>query len=263
MGTCRRCGRAGHDSGTCFSVRSATGKTLGGGGSTGNYRSSGGGRGFSVGDTPGGCTDCGWCGREGHEASICWFLTHRDGRTIGPYSPTKMSKSLGRGSGAKGHVPTGWTEWVLLLDREGRWDVRILPGTPAVYELAISRTGHISAEDVMYAGETVNVGNRMGDYGEDGSHLSDVIDRSIRAGFDVYCRFFPVASKSAAVQAEQRRLMKFDYSWNIKDNSPDTDEWDDHSSGRCGRCERKGHIRIQCTYTSDASNRPIRVQKWR
>ena len=256
-GTCRKCGRAGHSSGECWFLTSANGRTLGDersrGGGWGDESRKTGSRAISRADS-----DCRRCGREGHSARDCWFLTHIDGQTLGERA--RPDRSYAEPCSRQNESERRWSSWSRLA-WGGRWDATRISESPAIYELAVSRNDSISDEDVVYVGETVCAAERMSGYGEHGSHLSSEIELALKAGFRLYCRVKTCESKMAAIREEQRMLRRFCYVWNIKDNLLGPDDEPDHRDGRCGRCDRLGHRWANCSASVDAAGRPLRPGK--
>lgn len=108
-----------------------------------------------------------------------------------------------------------WTEWQLLAEGPRWYDTPGYTG-PSLYELGIALPGRIPI--VTYLGETGNERQRMAAYGAHGSHLSDAISWHLRRGWFLIYRAIAFPSKHAARAAQDRRLWRFAYPWNIQLN---------------------------------------------
>jgi hypothetical protein len=113
----------------------------------------------------------------------------------------------------------GWTSWRKLAERSDWYDEFDWDG-PACYELALAgpRGGDLR---IVYVGETSNEHARMATYGRDGSHLAEIIQQHLRAGWCIWYRAESKKSKREAVAMQNRMLARFMYDWNVQLNSSD------------------------------------------
>lgn len=111
-----------------------------------------------------------------------------------------------------------WSEWILIADAKNAYLGEIDDEDAACYELGLfdDESEEISP---VYVGETCNLLQRISSYAEHGSHLWEIIDDHLDDGFDLYVRFKLFYTKENAQEYEMKMLRKYDYDWNIKNNS--------------------------------------------
>ncbi len=110
-----------------------------------------------------------------------------------------------------------WTRPRLLANKKEWFSNALDYNGPCCYMLGTGgpRGGAIRWHYVGHAG---NEGKRMGQYGYDGSHLSDTIADHLKRGWCLYYRAISCKSKKAAKTMETRFLLKFKFDWNDKLN---------------------------------------------
>ena len=116
----------------------------------------------------------------------------------------------------------GWTK-PRLIAYKGEWfDDSFDHAGHACYELGTGgpKGGRIQWH---YVGETRNERGRIACYARNGSHLSDIIDKHLRAGWHLYYRACACSSKEAAKQRQDNLLGRHNYDWNIMLNRDDED----------------------------------------
>ena len=111
-----------------------------------------------------------------------------------------------------------WTRWIKLASTDEWFPRNLWYRGPATYELGVGGPRYGGIEPV-YVGETGNLRKRLSNYGEQGSHLWGEIDDVLDRGYTLYFRFQRRRSKRAAVRSEGYFLRKYDYLWNIRDNT--------------------------------------------
>lgn len=109
-----------------------------------------------------------------------------------------------------------WSHWRLLANKERWFGVDLDYDGPACYELGVGR--RVDRVKIKYVGETGNERQRMAQYGYDGSHLRDVINRRLDSGENLYYRSQRFSSREAAVLRQNNLLDAYDYDWNIQRN---------------------------------------------
>lgn len=113
-----------------------------------------------------------------------------------------------------------WSEWHLLATFEEDFADELPDDGPACYELGIvHEEDSLDEMDIVYIGETCDLYQRCCSYAEHGSHLWEVIDDHLEDGFELYVRYKLFNTKEDAQEYELEMLYKFDYEWNIKNNT--------------------------------------------
>ena len=112
----------------------------------------------------------------------------------------------------------GWTDWRKLAEDDKWSDDSLDWEGPSCYELAVAGPEGGDLEQV-YVGETENEARRMKEYASSGSHLEEEINKCLRDGWSLWYRAQAFDTKDEAVELEKRLLEKFDYPWNIKNNT--------------------------------------------
>ncbi len=115
-----------------------------------------------------------------------------------------------------------WTKPRLIANQHEWFNDSFDYDGPACYELGTGgpRRGNIQWH---YVGETGNERRRITCYARNGSHLSEIIDAHLRAGWCLYYRACAYSSKEAAKQMQDNLLRSFNYDWNKMLNTDDAD----------------------------------------
>jgi GIY-YIG domain-containing protein len=115
-----------------------------------------------------------------------------------------------------------WTKWRLLADGKEWFDDSFDYEGPCCYELATAgpQCGNVR---IHYVGETKNEKKRMTRYGQDGSHLTEIIHSHLKAGWCLWYRSWSVPSKAAAIAMQNRLLADNKYDWNVLLNQDEDD----------------------------------------
>jgi hypothetical protein len=107
-----------------------------------------------------------------------------------------------------------WTGWRKLAEKGIWYDNQFDYDGPTCYELAI-RGPRGGQHTTVYCGHSSNEDRRMLDYGSNGSHLEDIIQRHLEDGWHLYYRGWCCGSKKQGEAMERRMLSKWDYPWNL------------------------------------------------
>lgn len=116
-----------------------------------------------------------------------------------------------------------WTKWRKLADRNYWYDEEFDYAGPACYELGLGGPNYNNIHPV-YVGETGNEKARLSAYARHGSHLSEIIDDSLKR-YTLYYRAQAMDSKAAAKRMQNSLLNKYKYDWNIQHNIEYEDEY--------------------------------------
>ena len=110
-----------------------------------------------------------------------------------------------------------WTKWKKIADKKTNYGTELDNDGPANYEIGIKKPSQREVR-IKYTGETKNERERMIQYGRNGSHIPDKIDKALKDGNEIYYRGQAKPSKEKAEKSEKRLLKKWDYPWNTKNN---------------------------------------------
>ena len=91
-----------------------------------------------------------------------------------------------------------WTNWRKIADKDYWYTESLDWGGPACYELAIAGPRGGSRKTV-YVGETNSEKRRMSTYAKNGSHLSELINAHLEAGWHLYYHAILTETKEKAV----------------------------------------------------------------
>jgi GIY-YIG domain-containing protein len=111
-----------------------------------------------------------------------------------------------------------WTDWRKIADRNNWYSENLDWNGAACYELALAgpRGGNIQP---VYVGKTCNEFSRISSYARSGSHLHAEINLHLRRGYTLFYRARATSSEFEAKNAESSLLAKYDYDWNLKENT--------------------------------------------
>lgn len=113
-----------------------------------------------------------------------------------------------------------WSDWQLLATFEEDFADDLKDDGPACYELGIvHEEDSLDDIEIMYIGETYDLYQRLSSYAEHGSHLWEIIDEHLDDEFELQVRYKLFDTKEDAVEYKLEMLRKYDYPWNIKNNS--------------------------------------------
>lgn len=73
--------------------------------------------------------------------------------------------------------------------------------------------------DEVYIGKSVEIGRRIFQYGEEGSHLEEIIEDHLNRGFVLCFCTYETDDEEEALDVERRFLDEFDFDWNIVHNT--------------------------------------------
>lgn len=112
----------------------------------------------------------------------------------------------------------GWTRWTKIAEGQHWFDDELDYDGPVIYELSLAgpRGGN---REIMYVGKATSEKRRIRSYASNGSHLRKEVNDGLRDGWCLFYRAMACVSADAARERELRMLRKFDYPWNIRDNS--------------------------------------------
>ena len=80
------------------------------------------------------------------------------------------------------------------------------------------RVVYVGSTCARNGGRCTRMQNRILSYCKHGNHKSDLINKALREGYELWVRFMPTENERSARDEENRLLENYDYAWNKRNN---------------------------------------------